>query len=254
MPAMRLIPLLFSVILSSVHTWGASTAAASTAAVALKDYTGVASGLFNNMRTPAALVGGAVVPMGITSAPKIEETDSPKMKVMKRVSFILGVGSLMSQIVAITYSTVAINKLAELKYEPTEDVNELIASHYKLEWLGTNIHFLFGLFGFGILAIFKSYFKYGSRVGNVNACWSSAAMLFCISIVNQGIAQGGGEQGITYGSNIFGITVNYLGLVLKYARGGVTPAISVGVVLFSIVPLMKLFSAEEEDGEKAKVE
>uniref|UniRef100_A0A7S4R8E8 Uncharacterized protein n=1 Tax=Ditylum brightwellii TaxID=49249 RepID=A0A7S4R8E8_9STRA len=250
---MRLILLLFSVILNSVHAWGASAAAASTAAVALKDYTGVASGLFNNMRTPAALVGGAVVPMGIITAPKIEETDSPKMRVMKRVSLILAILSLMSEILAITYSTVAINKLAELQYEPTGCVNELIESHHKLAWIGTNIHFLFGLFGFGILAIFKSYFMYGSRVGNVIAYWGSAAMLLCTSIVNQGIAQGGGEQGTKYGSNLLGLAVNYVGLILKYARGGVMPAISVGLVLLSIVPLMKLFRAEEEDEEKAKV-
>lgn len=173
----------------SAHGWGAAAAATAPAPL-LQDYSGAAAGLFNNMRTPAALIGGAIIPLGILTAPKIEEEDSSQVKLWKKANLLLALASLLSQIVAITYSTVAINKLAEIETEPTAGVAGLISKYYELPWVGTNIHFLFGLFGFGLLAIAKPYFLYGKNTGDVAACWTTAAMMFCVSIVNKGIAMG----------------------------------------------------------------
>lgn len=130
-------------------------ASTATAAAVLKDYSGTASGLFNNMRTPAALIGGTVVSLGVTSAPPIKENDSSFVKLFKKANLLLGVASLLSEILAVTYSSVAINKLAEIKFEPTQSVDDLISEHFKLEWVGTNVHFLMGMFGFGLLMVPK---------------------------------------------------------------------------------------------------
>ena len=51
-------------------------ALASTAVDILKDHSGAAMGLFNNMRTPAALLCGSLVPLGILGAPRIEKDDT----------------------------------------------------------------------------------------------------------------------------------------------------------------------------------
>jgi hypothetical protein len=144
------------------------------------------------MRTPAALIGGTVVSLGVNSAPPIQENDSPFIKAFKKANLLLGVASLLSEILAVTYSSVAINKLAEIKFEPTQSVIELISKHFKLEWVGTNVHFLMGMFGFGLLVGSKAYLTYGTAVGKIAGLWSVATFMQCLAIVNRGIAMGDG--------------------------------------------------------------
>lgn len=79
---------------------------------ALADYSAAAAGLFNNMRAPAALIGGALVPIGILTAPTIDEDDSKAMKFLKKANIIIAVASLLSEIMAVVYSSIAINKIA----------------------------------------------------------------------------------------------------------------------------------------------
>lgn len=80
--------------------------------VALADYSAAAAGLFNNMRTPAALIGGALVGLGILSAPTINKDDSKAIKLLKKANIIIAVASLLSEIMAVIYSSIAINKIA----------------------------------------------------------------------------------------------------------------------------------------------
>ncbi len=131
------------------------------AASVIKDYSGQAAGLFNNMRTPAALISGAIVPVGILSAPAVDEKDSPRLELFKKANCLLAIASLISEILAVTYSTVAINKLAEVKFPPTSGVDDLISQHFELAWIGTNVHFLLGMFGFGLLVGNKAFLTYG---------------------------------------------------------------------------------------------
>lgn len=221
-----------------------STSAASTAsstAIAIKDYSGMASGLFNNMRTPAALIGGAIVPIGILSAPPIEQKDSAKMKVLKKMNLLLAVSSLLSEILAITYSTVAINKLAEVQFAPTAGVAELLSQYFELAWIGTNVHFLFGMFGFGLLVGTKSHFLYGGSVGKIASSLSLAAFLQCISIVNKGIAWGSGSSSPRFASNLFSLALRYTKLVFSSGR---TCPFSVGAIIcgmFSVFLAVKHF-------------
>lgn len=218
------------------------TSAASTASN-LKDYAGAASGLFNNMRTPAALIGGAVVPLGILSAPPLQENESKKVHLLKKANVLLAIASLLSEILAITYSTVAINKLAEVRFAPTSGVSELIAQNFELAWIGTNVHFLLGLFGFGLLVGSKAYFLYGPKVGKIAGSWSVAAFLQCSSIVNRGIAMGSRDTdgtGFQFAKNLFLLTLKYVGLVITKVKEGPLPMLALSFVLYSFFLIYQL--------------
>mmetsp|Transcript_16048 Transcript_16048/g.19970 ORF Transcript_16048/g.19970 Transcript_16048/m.19970 type:complete len:262 (+) Transcript_16048:40-825(+) len=235
----------------------ATATASSTATVAstiLRDYSAPASALFNNMRTPAALIGGALVPLGILSAPRIEPNDTPITKFFKKANLLLSIASLLSEVIAITYSTVAINKIAELDTVMSEGVAQFIGDYHLLPWLGTNVHFLLGLFGFGLLAISKPYFLYGRNAGNVVACWATAAMMFCVSIVNKGISMGHGtidNTGARFSDNLFSLTIKYAHLVWSYAQRGPLAYVACVLLGLSIVPLKSVIDDVLEE-QKAK--
>lgn len=225
---------------------------AATPAAVLKDYSGAAAGLFNNMRTPAALIGGSIVPLGLLTAPKVEPGDSKLAKRLKYANMLLAIASLLNQVIAITYSTVAVNKIAELEFPPTAGVAEYIEKYHSLSWLGTNVHFLLGLFGFACLVIAKPYVLYGANIGNVATCWTSAAMLSCVAIVNKGIAMGHGTVDnvqAKFASNLFGLVLSYLGLLWKEAQGKVLPPLALISLLVSFVPLRKAWETATSKGD-----
>mmetsp|Transcript_7748 Transcript_7748/g.11769 ORF Transcript_7748/g.11769 Transcript_7748/m.11769 type:complete len:291 (+) Transcript_7748:120-992(+) len=204
----------------------------------LKDHSGAAAGLFNNMRTPAALILGATIPLGLLMAPDLEEGDSPAMILLKKTLLLLAMSSLLSEILAITYATVAINKLSELQYHRTMTVADLIENHFELAWIGTNIHFLLGLFTFGLLVGFRAYFKYGEPAGKIIGSLSVAAILQATSFVNEGIAMGHGDIDNTefqFANNLFMLTMRYIRLLLCRVKKGPLPIISIGLYLYSTI-------------------
>jgi hypothetical protein len=208
-----------------------------SSAIAIKDYSGVAADLFNNMRTPAALIAGSIVPLCLISAPALKKDESKRVALFKKINFLLGVSSLLSEILAITYSTVAINKLAEVKFAPTAGAAELIAKHFELAWIGTNVQFLGGMFGFALLVGSKAYFVYGGKAAKIAGCLSVAAFLQCTSIVNDGIAMGVGGVDIRklrFAKNLFSLTMKYLKLAFLKAKGRPLSMTAFGVALYSL--------------------
>jgi len=220
------------------------------ASAILKDHSGAAIGLFNNMRTPAALIGGSLVPLGILSAPTIEKEDSKRIKLMKKANIVLGVTSLLSEIIAVTYSSIAINKLAEVESPLTKGAAELIARNYELAWLGTNIHFLFGLMGFGLIVGSKAFFSNGSALGRATIGWAVATFLQALTIVNKGIAMGhGGSSDVParFASNFFTLIIRYLSLIVKSARGSFFAIGAIMVGLYALYETMQVLWNENKD-------
>ena len=225
-------------------------ASAASAAVALKDHSSVAVGLFNNMRTPAALIGGALVPLGILSAPVSQQGDSKRLKMFKKATFLLGIVSLLNQVLAVTYSSIAINKLVEVPQPPTLTVAELITENHELPWLGTNIHFILGLMGFTVVVGSKAYFMHGGNVGKIGMGWTLAASLQAASLVNRGIAQGsGGTEGVTvrFASNLFSLILRYGILAIKNAKGGFFAMAAIAVAAYSTFLTIKFLLNESEE-------
>jgi hypothetical protein len=173
-----------------------------------------------------------------SSAPPLIDDEPKRIKLLKKANILLAIASLLSEILAITYSTVAINKLAEVSFPPTASVSDLITKNFELAWIGTNIHFLFGMFGFGLLVGSKAYFTYGSKVGKIAGSWSVAAFLQCSSIVNRGIAMGNGnidEVGFRFANNLFSLSLRYVCIVISKAKNGPLPILAIGFCLYSVL-------------------
>ena len=215
----------------------------------LADHTAAAAALFNNMRTPAALIGASIVPLGILSAPIVESTDDAREIRLKNANMLLAIISLLNQVLAIVYSTVAVNKIAELTYDPTEGVAQFIEKYHELSWVGTNVHFLLGLMGFACLALAKPYHVYGKNVGDIAACWIGAAMVMCISIVNRGISAYGAmdDSSLQFANNLGGLVVTYVKLLLQECMTlNVLPILSLGLVLLSVIPVTRAWRSTRE--------
>lgn len=209
-----------------------------TNAIAIKNYSGVATGLFNNMRTPAALIAGAIVPLGLLTAPGLVKGEPKKQELFKKANCLLAIASLLSEILAITYSTVAINKLAEVQFAPTAGVAELIANHFELAWMGANVHFLLGMFGFGLLVGSKAYYLYGGKVAKVAGCWSVAAILQCTTLVNAGITLGSGNvngdgERFKFAKNLFTLTLTYAKVAFVKAKSRPLSMASFAIIAYS---------------------
>jgi hypothetical protein len=206
------------------------------AAAALKDHSAVASGLFNNMRTPAALIGGSLVPLGMLGSPLILKDDSKRMQLFKKANFLIAVASLLSEVLAVTYSSIAINKLVEVPQPATATVADLISQNHELAWLGTNIHFLLGMMGFSLIVGARAFFMFGGSTGKIGMGWAVAAFLQAISIVNKGIAQGSGSTGdVTkrFAGNLFTLILRYEMLVRKNAKGSVCSMGAIAVTAYT---------------------
>ena len=214
-------------------------ALASQAAAALADHTAAAVGLFNNMRTPAALIAGGLVPIGILSAPQINDKEDSKLcKFMKRANILIGVISLLSEILAVIYSSIAINKLVEIKHPETLGVSQLIAKVPELElsWIGTNVHFFIGLIGFTALAGSKVYFSgFGNKISKISLGWACCAFLQATSFVNRGIAMGSAENTTRFASNLFTLCTKYVQLLVKTSTSGVLSFTALIIAIYSTI-------------------
>ncbi|KAL3921127.1 MAG: hypothetical protein SGILL_002914 [Bacillariaceae sp.] len=228
---------------------GQQTYALASTAAALADHSAAAVGLFNNMRVPAALIAGSLVPIGILSAPQIDEKkDSKVTKLAKKANILLAGISLLNEILAVTYSSIAINKLVEIAAPPTTGVAELIAQTHLLAWVGTNVHFLLGLTGFALVVGAKAYFGgFGSKVGRAAMGWSVAVFLQAVSIINRGISMGAMDESARFASNLFTLVAKYIKLLVKSAKGGVFASAAILVGFYSIVATFQaLFPGDVE--------
>ncbi len=244
---MRIANLLFFFLsCCPVEAW---TSAVDTASVVLKDHSEAAISLFNNMRTPAALIGGSLVPLGILSAPKVEKGDSKTIIFMKKANILLGVTSLLSEVIAVTYSSIAINKLVEVKSPLTKGCAELIANSYELAWIGTNIHFLLGLLGFGLIVGSKAYLSNSADIGRVTIGWSIAAFLQALSIVNKGIAmgQGSSDRSWRFATNFFTLNIRYLALIVQSTKRGFFSVGAIAVGIYALFETIKVLLPERNN-------
>ena len=107
-----------------------------TPAAAVADYSGAVASLFDNMRAPAALIGGSLVPLGMLGAPPASKSDSPTVRALKKLYLVTAILAICGEITAVVYATIVINKLAETAVAPASSVVALIARDYELEWIG----------------------------------------------------------------------------------------------------------------------
>jgi len=233
---------------------GGSAAAGSSESLmrqaALSDYTSDAISLFDNMRAPAALLAGGLVPLGILGAEAVKEGDKPLVKGLKKASILLAVASLLNEIFAVTQASIAINKLVEVPSPPTSSVAELISKkqRYELLWLGTNFHFLAGMMGFGLLVGIKAYLMFGNPIGNLAIGLTASFFLGALATINRGVAFGTGDGDGRFASNFFGLTLRYFGLMAKESTTGVCSMAYVIISLATAVQAVRVLFFGSEIG------
>lgn len=186
----------------------------------LADYSGQAARMFDNMRAPAALLAGGIVPLGFFAAPKIEPTDSVAHKWVKRIHYLVASIGICCELIAVVWSTVAVNKLNEAASNPSLSLMELLQRDYELPWIGCNVNFILGLMAFASLLVSYSYVSFGA-VSRPITCTVCAAECLMISIVNDGVVQGDGrEGGVRFGCNLFSLIKRYGVLLVTHAAHG----------------------------------
>lgn len=96
------------------------------AGMGLAPYTQECISLFNNMKTPASILTGALVGLGINAPLPLvnpnDENETRFEKTMRRMYSPIVVLSLSSELLSIMWSTVTVNKLIETNVEKAESV------------------------------------------------------------------------------------------------------------------------------------
>lgn len=174
---------------------------------AMADYTASAATLFNNMRTPASIIAGAMLPIGFLSPLKIDpdEDEGIFSTFLRRIYPLVSVLSLCSQLLSVMWATVAVNQLTETKIELTSSVWHLIQRDFYLPWVATNAHFVIGMMGFMWVISSRAYFLASKGPAGASAAGLAfSSLLLMISIVNQGVAAGGGKN-MRFGSSVLSL-------------------------------------------------
>ena len=83
--------------------------------------------LFNNMKTPASIIAGAMVPLGLLAPVPIYNPDGGKNEncvetIMRRSYTSVSVLALLSEFISVVFATVAVNQLTETAVEPASSV------------------------------------------------------------------------------------------------------------------------------------
>lgn len=183
-------------------------------AAELKDYSGEASGLFGNVRIPAALFAGASAGAAF-AMPLGHGAEAFRVAMVKRVYALLMMGSLSSQILAVVIATLAVGSLATSESKnPTSSVAQLIRDKYHLEWIGTRWHFLSGVLMFVVGLGLRAWVTISCPVfakAALGVIVSSA--LLCVAFIEH--SQQGGELL----DGFVKLPFKYIQLFLERAKG-----------------------------------
>jgi hypothetical protein len=202
-----------------------TTTAVHAAAPSLAQFAPDAASLFRNMITPASIMAGGA--LGLSSA--IDFNGHPALEgkfaqVLRKVFPLACVASFTSHLLVVVWASVAVNQLSENKPALAASVWDLIQRDMALEWAAVNGHFVMGLLGFMWLVATKAYFMGGQGpMGQSAFALALSAMLSAVSIVNRGIAKGGGTPGLRFGSSVIGLLHTYMSLFYRRSLATFSP-------------------------------
>jgi hypothetical protein len=162
---------------------------------ALQSYAAQAAGMFGNIQGTAALIAGGLVPLSSFAGPRPEASDSTLKRRLKRLHLFIACTSLVSQLLAVMYATLAKNMLAEAVVPATHSLKALLLGEYALAWVGCNAHFLLGLFGFVSTVALNGWLSFGCQctsggIGPALTCGVASALLLMLSAVNRAVVHG----------------------------------------------------------------
>lgn len=196
-----------------------------------------------NMRTPASILAGSLVGLAISFPLPIQtpvgKVESRFEKTLRLTYTVVGVMSMLSQLISVMWATVAVNRLTETYIAPATSVWALLMRDFDLEWAAVNAHFVLGMFGFCFLIGTRAFFQAGGGLmGQSVAGVAISGLLLMISIVNRGVTAGGGG-GAGYGNTVFSLISHYVITLAKRATtvGSMGPLeiSSIAIFAWSIV-------------------
>lgn len=187
-------------------------------AASLQQHVPQAISLFQNMITPASILAGAIVPMAFTSSLPVDNENKNKSSwtaMLRKAYHISGLLSLLSNLMAVMWSVIAVNQLNEISHlAPAKSVWELLRRDFDLPWTGVNTHFMFGLLCFAFCVACKAFFiVQGGILGQSMLGLSGGALLLMLSSINRAIATGAGDGIHRYGPNSLFLIGHYLYLL-----------------------------------------
>ena len=93
---------------------------------ALAQYSGELVSLFSNMKTPASIIAGALVPLGFMAPLPIDSQDGKEesrfKKALRVLYSVVAIASLASELLAVVWASVASNNLIETVVAPAASV------------------------------------------------------------------------------------------------------------------------------------
>jgi hypothetical protein len=182
-------------------------------------YAGDVASLFNNMVTPASILAGALVPLGYLAPlpPPSRQPEPAHAALLRKVYTVIATASLASELLAVTWATIAVNKLVETSVAPAVSAWALIQRDFELPWMAVNAHFVLGMLGFMAMVASRAYLTaIGTPFALAATGFSISGLLLMLSVVNRGVAAGGGE-GMRFGVSVFALVFRYMVLLLKQA-------------------------------------
>lgn len=190
------------------------------------------------------------VPLGfLAPLPQIENPsykENKFQKSLRKLYIVITLLSFCSELLAVMWATVAVNKLTETVVAPAESVWHLLLRDFDLAWAAVNSHFVVGMLGFmsmvGIRALFmvnkaeydlstkhEKFSSFGKACSGIVV----SSLMLMVSIVNRGVQSGGGS-GTGYGLNITSLISRYASLLWKQA----IKTDSIGILEFSAIAIM----------------
>jgi hypothetical protein len=225
----------------------------------LQQFAPAASKLFSNMITPASILAGAMVPIGFVAplAFRVTENESKLATILRRLYPFLCVMTLTSQLVSIMWASVAVNQLAESPVEMAESVWHLLQRDMALPWAAVNSHFVVGMLGFMCVIGTRAFFM--AEQGLAGKCAAGLAisgLASMTSVVNRGVASGGGFPSQRYGSSVLALFRAYITLLIKRSvqNFGLLELTGAGLAVASIVGTLKFLVGEIKDIATDKVD
>ena len=143
---------------------------------------------------------------------------------------LVSVSSLASFLISILWSTVMVNQITENAPALATSVWDLLCRDYALPWAAVNSHFVLGMLGYMWLIGTKAYFMSGNQLSIFTLAMS--AMIMMVSIVNRGVAHGGGVEGYRYGKSIVGLISSYASMLFQRVRSSFGPLECIAIVMF----------------------
>lgn len=181
----------------------------------LQQFAPDAISLFNNMKGPASMLANGIALMSFSEplpAPPKDKKEGQFARFLRQAYVLAFVIAISSDLLCMTWATVAVNQLTENVPARAVSVWELLSRDYSLSWAATNVHFVLAILSFMWMLLTRGYLAktiLGVRLGRACAGFAGSGILLMTAIVNRGVQTGSGD-GMRYGANMFSLFSSYI--------------------------------------------